>query len=158
MKEQLPEATVLASPTIQDVSTAATDSEATGLSAGALAGIIVGAIVAVCAFGAGAYFCTRSSQKALDAEVARPTNQGQSIWVPPSGGQSGPGTSQTTVMTTTTITSNPSPAPPVPAAQAVVIAQAGPAAPAALQDKFCPGCGAKDTGAKFCGGCGRKTD
>ena len=94
MKEQLPEATVLASPTIQDVSTsadvstAATDSatysEATGLSAGALAGIIVGAIVAVCAFGAGAYFCTRSSKTALDTEVARPTNQGPSVWVPPS--------------------------------------------------------------------------
>jgi hypothetical protein len=158
VKEQLPEATVLASPTIQDVSTAATDSEATGLSAGALAGIIVGAIVAVCAFGAGAYFCTRSSQEVLDTEVARPTNQGPSVWVPPSGGQSGPATSQTTVTTTTTITGNPSPAPDVPAAQAVVIAEAGPAAPAALQDKFCPGCGAKDTGAKFCGGCGRKTD
>lgn len=120
-KQGLPEATILASPTVEVISASA------GLSAGALAGIIVGAIAVVGAFAAGAYFLARSSQKTPDTQVARKTSlerirkarkkghdltkkfciqllQGPpSIGVPPS---SQPALPQTTVpSTTTTITS-----------------------------------------------------
>jgi hypothetical protein len=50
------------------------------------------------------------------------------------------------------------PAPPVPSAQADLIAEAGPAAPAAIPSGFCGGCGTKNDGNKFCGGCGRKAN
>ena len=73
-KAGLPVATILSSPTVEDVSTSATGSGTTGLSAGVMAGIIVGVIVVVCAAGAGAYFCRRS-QKAPNATVTSHTNQ-----------------------------------------------------------------------------------
>ena len=133
-KAGLPVATILSSPTVEDVSTSATGSGTTGLSAGVMAGIIVGVIVVVCAAGAGAYFCRRS-QKVADLEkVAGVKEVGPtappaiasgppSIWVPPSGQQEA-AMSQTTVTTTTTFVNNL--AAPVPAAQVAIIAEAGP--------------------------------
>lgn len=74
-KEGLPDATIIAAPTVEAVATSATDSETTGLSAGALAGIIVGATVAVGAIGAGAYFYSQSPQKAPNTQGAIHANQ-----------------------------------------------------------------------------------
>ena len=68
--EDLPAATILASPTVEAVATSATDSESTGLSSGALAGIIVGVMAAAGAIGAAAYFYSQSPQGAPVAEGA----------------------------------------------------------------------------------------
>jgi len=152
-KEGLPDATIIAAPTVEAVATSATDSETTGLSAGALAGIIVGATVAVGAIGAGAYFYSQSPQKAPNTQGAIHANQGPSVSVPPSVQPAIPQTAATAP--STTIDNNANLAALVPGAQAAGMPMPQ-QQPAAAGSRFCGHCGTPVTKA-FCGTCGNPT-
>lgn len=142
--EDLPAATILASPTVEAVATSATDSESTGLSSGALAGIIVGVMAAAGAIGAAAYFYSQSPQGAPVAEGAIHASQGPSIWMPPS-------SQAAMTQNTGTIDNNSNLAALVPAAQVASFPM--PQQPAEAGSQFCGNCGTPVTKA-FCGKCG----